>query len=84
MLATVATITASALAQAPQAPQKDPGTTPSKDGSAAQKQTPEQPGSQGSSTLTPAKGADNKPAQQGAGNDQPVSPAQSPEQKPQK
>ena len=44
--------TAGASAQSPQTPQKEPGTTPAKDGSAAQKQNPEQP-------TTPNNGATN-------------------------
>jgi len=85
----VATVTAAGLfaatvlAQSPQTPQKEPGTTPAKDGSPGQKPVPAQPGA-GDGTLTPAKSTADKPAQPGAGSDKPVPPAQSPEQKPQK
>ena len=50
--------TAGASAQSPQTPQKEPGTTPAKDGSAAQKQNPEQP-------TTPNNGATNNNANNG-------------------
>ncbi len=95
LLATIAAaglFAATALAQSPQTPQKEPGTTPAKDGSAGQKQSPEQPAT-GAGSLAPSKATADKadkadkatkPAQPGAGSDKPTPPAQSPEQKPQK
>ena len=82
-LAIAGIVAAAALAQSPQTPKKEPGTTPAKDGSAGQKPVPAQPGT-GDGTLTPAKATADKPAQPGAGSDKPAPPAQSPEQKPQK
>lgn len=84
-MAVAALLSVGAQAQSPQAPQKEPGTQPSKDGSAAQKQYPDQPGKPGDrdKALQPNKAPANS-AKPGAGSDKPVPAPESPEQHGQK